>query len=115
MAKSPKVPSEREPNLSPKRRSKPFKTQEDREKHLASLAMDRAEERLRNGTATSAEILHFLKLGSSQAQEDLKKTKNENKLIEAKVSNIKSQEKREEVYQKAIDAFKKYSGSLGYD
>ena len=49
---------------STKRRSKPASTPEAREQQLISAAYDLVEERILNGTATSQELVHFLKLGS---------------------------------------------------
>ena len=43
-------------------------TPEAREKQLIALAIDVAEEQMRNGTASSQVISHFLKLGSTRAQ-----------------------------------------------
>ena len=49
---------------STNRRSKPASTPEAREQQLISAAYDLVEERILNGTATSHELVHFLKLGS---------------------------------------------------
>ena len=48
---------------------------EGRENELIALAYDAAEERIRNGTASSQEIVHFLRLGSEKermAQEEMR-------------------------------------------
>lgn len=78
---------------------------EAREDYLISLAMKRAEERLLNGTASSSEIVHFLKLASEKEQLELR-------LLKAKADQIDSEAKSEVLYQQAIDAMKSYSGSL---
>lgn len=48
------------------RRSRKALTPEDREQQLIAAAYDLAEERILNGTATSQEIVHFLKLGTQE-------------------------------------------------
>ena len=62
---------------SEKKPLRPALTPEARENQLIQLAMDRAEEQLLKGTASSQVITHFLKLGSTREkleQESLKKT-----------------------------------------
>ena len=54
----------------PKSNRRKALTPEAREKQLIALAMDVAEERLRNGTASSQEVTHFLKLGSMREQKE---------------------------------------------
>ena len=111
MARTHQDESSREPYASPKRKSKPARTQEAREKQLVSLAMDAAEAQLRSGKASSQVITHFLKLGTVQAQLDLEKTRHENELLKAKTDNIKSLERSEKKYEAAIAAMRKYTGA----
>lgn len=82
-----------------------------REKQLTNLAMDLAEKQLREGTATSQVITHFLKLGSETDLLQRDKLRNENKLLEAKVEQIAAQTRIEEMYLEATEAMKKYTGS----
>lgn len=96
-------------NLS-SRKIKPAATVEGRENQLTALAMDLVEERLRNGTATSAETVHFLKLGSTEARLKKEILKEEKKLMTAKTEALESQKKSEELFASAIKAFKEYSG-----
>ena len=49
----------------------PAQSDDERERQLINLSMDAAEARIRAGVATSAEICHFLKLGSQRAYESL--------------------------------------------
>lgn len=84
---------------------------EARENQMISLAMDLVEERLKNGTASSAETVHFLRLGSTKQREEIEKLKAEVKLAEAKVEVLESSKHSEELYQEAIKAFKSYNGS----
>lgn len=90
---------------------------ESRENQLIALAVDRAEEMLINGTASSQIIAHYLKLASSQKEKelDLKIKERELELIEAKTENLKASAKMEEVYEKAMRAFSDYSGNKSCD
>lgn len=47
-------------------KSRPATTPEARENQLIALAMDEAERKIREGTASSQLICHFLKLGSEK-------------------------------------------------
>lgn len=82
-----------------------------RESELVSLAMDAAEQQLRDGTATSQVIVHFLKLGTVEKQLELEKIKLENRLLEVKAENIKAQERSEAIMSEAMAAFRTYSGN----
>nr|DAH12818.1 MAG TPA: hypothetical protein [Caudoviricetes sp.] len=94
-----------------KRKIKPAETPEARENQLISLAYDVAEKRLLDGSATSQEVVHFLRLGSVKAREELVKLRNENELLKAKTKAIESAENVEVLYKEAIEAMKAYSGS----
>lgn len=97
------------------RQSRPALTPENREKQLVSLAIDLAEEQLRDKTASSQVISHFLKLGSTRDQLERQKLEAENELLRAKAENLQSQKKVEELYEEALQAMKTYSGQLGGD
>jgi len=89
---------------------RPALTPEGRENQLISLAMDLVEQRLRDGTATSQEVTHFLRLGSPMNRLEEEKLKKEIELLEAKKSDLESREKVEELYSEAMKAFGIYSG-----
>lgn len=93
-----------------RRRRRPT-TAEERERQLTALAYDAMEERIRNRTATAAELIHFAKLGTAQAELEKKKLENENKLLNARVENLASQARIEELYSNALDAMRAYSGN----
>lgn len=95
---------------TPKSNRRKALTPEAREKQLIALAMDVAEERLRNGTASSQEVTHFLKLGSMREQKELEMLDQQKELMGAKVENLHAQQKSEELFVKAIKAFRGYSG-----
>ena len=82
---------------------------------MIALAMDVVEERLRNGTASSQETTHFLKLGSIKERKELALLEQELELKKAKTEAIQSAKRVEELYSKALDAMRSYSGSSGDD
>lgn len=89
---------------------KPALTPEARENQLIALAMDRAEEQLRNGTASSQVIAHFLKLGSTKERLEKQILAEQKKLVEAKTENLQSTKHSAELLDKALKAFSTYSG-----
>lgn len=91
-------------------KSRPAYTPEARENQLISLAYDLAEERLRNGTATSQEVVHFLRLGSVKERKELALMDRELELKVAKTEALQSAKRMEELYVNAINAMKSYSG-----
>lgn len=92
-------------------KSLPASTPEEREQQVISLAYDLAEQQIRNGTASSQVITHFLKRGSIQSELELEKLKKENALLEAKKNVLESAQRSEELFAEAIKAMKKYRGS----
>lgn len=95
----------------PKKKLRPALTPQSRENQMISLAMDLVEQRLRDGTATSQETTHFLKLGSEKERLEREKLAEENKLLRAKTENLQSQKNSEELFKEAIKAMKAYSGN----
>ena len=99
---------------SPKRRP-PATTPEARENQMIALAMDVAEERLRNRTASSQEVTHFLKLGSVAARKELLLLEQEVELKKAKTEAIQSAKRIEELYSDALTAMSRYKGERRSD
>jgi hypothetical protein len=95
-----------------KRKLKPAATPEAEENQMISLAIDLAKKQLMEGTASSQVITHFLKLGSTKEKLELEKLKQENRLLEAKTESLESAKRVEELYKKAMDAFKGYRSSI---
>lgn len=93
------------------RRRRPATTDEGREHQLISLAADLAEKQLINGTASSQVITHFLKLASTREKLEQERLQRENLLLSAKVEQIASSTRMEELYAKAIGAMREYSGN----
>lgn len=96
---------------SKKQTRPPATTPEIRENQLISLAVDLAEKQLRNGTATSQVITHYLKLATTREQLEKAKLEKETTLLGAKVEAIESAKRVEELYTKALIAMKTYSGN----
>lgn len=88
----------------------PARTLEGREKEVVSLAVDLAEQQLRDGTASPSVITHYLKLGTTSYQLELEKLRHENELLQAKTENLKSLGRMEELYAEAIESLRKYQG-----
>lgn len=100
---------------SPSKRRAPALTPEARENQLIALAVDCVEERMRNGTASAQEYIHFLRLASVKEQLELEKLKRENELLAAKKESLESARRLEDAYTKAIEAMKSYTGAQSDD
>lgn len=98
-----------------KRKIRPALTPEARENQLIALAVDLVEKRLIEGTASSQETTHFLKLGSTKNQLEMEKLREENKLLQARTEALQSAKKSEELFNEAIKAMQRYSGNGGND
>lgn len=85
-------------------------TIEGREDQMISLAIDLAEKQLREGTASSQVITHYLKLGSTKERLEKEILGEQKKLIVAKTDALQSAKRVEELYAQAMDAMKRYSG-----
>lgn len=89
---------------------RPATTLEGRENQLVSLAVDLAEKQLVEGTASAQVISHYLKLGSTRELLEQDRLQNENELLRAKVQNMASAKRVEELYEAALHAMKTYAG-----
>lgn len=89
-------------------------TPEARENQLIALAIDLAEQQLRDGTASSQVITHYLKLGSTKDRLEKEILAKQKDLLEAKTEAIKSQQRVEELYSNALQAMRIYSGQVDY-
>lgn len=97
------------------KRSRPALTPESREKQMISLAVDLAEQQLKDGTASSQVITHYLKLASMKEKLERERLVEENKLLRAKTEAIASAKNVEKLYSDAITAMKRYGGYDGDD
>jgi hypothetical protein len=88
----------------------PATTPETRQNQLVSAAYDLAESQIKEGNASAQVITHFLKLGTSREKLELKKLEQENALAAAKVEQLQSAARVEELYKNALDAMRAYQG-----
>lgn len=90
------------------RKCPPAMSPEARENQLIALAYDETERRIRSGKASSQELVHFLRMGSSKERQELEIQEMRKELMEAKTEAIRSQQRQEELLEKAIEAFTSY-------
>lgn len=100
----------RKPETKSSKTRPPATTPEARENQLISLAVDLVEKRLINGSASSQETTHFLKLGSTQAKLEKAELEQRIELAKAKTEAIHSAKRQEELFAKALRAMRSYQG-----
>lgn len=93
---------------TPKRR--PALTPEGRENQMVALAINLAEQQLREGTASSQVITHYLKLGSMREKLERERLEEENKLLRAKTEAFEAQKESRIQYEQILRALKNYNG-----
>lgn len=92
------------------KKMRPALTPEARENQMISLAVDLAEQQLRDGTASSQVITHYLKLGSTKERIEKEILEKQKDLITAKTESLQSTKRIEELYANALNAMRNYSG-----
>lgn len=92
------------------RKNRPPLTPEAKESQMISLAHDLAEKQLREGTASSQVITHFLKMGSEKERLEREKLEEENRLLKAKTKALANTEEIKVLYEKALKAMRSYAG-----
>ena len=90
---------------------RPALTPEARENQLIYLATELAEQQLRDGTASSQVITHYLKLGTQKERIEREILEKQKDLITAKTEALQSTKRIEELYAEAISAMRRYSGN----
>ena len=90
------------------KKMRPALTPEARENQM--IAMDLAEQQLRDGTASSQLITEFVKRGSTKARLEKEILQEQKELMAAKTENLKSAQRIEELYADAIKAMRTYAG-----
>lgn len=93
-----------------KKKRPPARTPEARENQMIGLSMDLAEKQLRDGTASSQVITHFLKLASVKDGLERDILRQQKELMQAKTEAIRDSKKVDELYKNALDAMRSYSG-----
>lgn len=94
----------------PSPRNRPAIDPDARQNQLIALAVDLAEQQLRDGTASSQVITHYLKQASVRERLENERLQEENKLLRAKTEQLKSEKRSEELIEEALKAFKNYAG-----
>lgn len=95
----------------PANRRPPATTPEGRENQMIMLAVDLAEKQIREGTASSQVISHYLKLGTTRERLEQQKLEHENALTMARIESLASASTQEELYKEALKAMSKYTGN----
>lgn len=104
------MPAKRRRSEPEKSHRRPATTPEGRENEVVSQAIDLAEQQIRDGTASSQVITHFLKLGSTREMLEQERLRHENELTKVKIESLESQKRVEELYIEALNAMRSYTG-----
>lgn len=88
----------------------PARTPEEQESRNVQYANALAEKQLKEGSASSQVISHFLKVGSTRERYERIILEKEIELLNAKTEAIKSQKRVEELYASALEAMRSYNG-----
>lgn len=123
MARKPKTMEE--PNLYPLEVSENIPTfvgegykpidPDARTQQMISLAVDLAEQKLRDGTATSQIIEHYLKLAAKRTDLDIQIAEQQLALMRAKTAAIESDNSEKRDYAQVLEAMREYNGIGEYD
>lgn len=100
---------------NPQSHRKPATTPEAIQNRLIALAHDEAERQLMAGIASSQIVTQLLKMGGKREEYELEKLKQETHLASAKVVAMESAVRAEELFEKAMDAFRGYQPSMDDD
>lgn len=85
-------------------------TEEGRINNCINLAYNLAEKRLIEGTATSQEVTHFLKMGTMKERLEIENLRHDIELKKAKTEALESSKRIESLYTEAIEAMREYNG-----
>ncbi len=80
------------------------------ENEMIALAVREVEYRIRTHTASSQELVHYLRMSSEKERLEREKLEAEVELQKVKAAAIESGKHMEELYNNAINAMKLYSG-----
>lgn len=86
-----------------------------REQQMIGLAVDLAEQKLRDGTATSQIIEHYLKLAATKTTLDIELAKQQLMLMQAKTEAINADNSAKRDYEEVLRAFRSYGGDEEYN
>jgi len=75
-----------------------------------AAAFDLVEKRIHDGSASAQETVHFLRLGTTRERLEQEKLHNELGVLQARVKEMENRRSGEDMYNKALAAFRGYSG-----
>lgn len=85
-------------------------TPEGRENELINMAYEEVAMRIHDHTATAAELVHFLKMGSERERLEREDKEAEMELKRVKKVAIEEGRSMESIAKEAMEAFKRYAG-----
>lgn len=97
-------------SVEPLKTLRPATSQEARVAQLVSLAYDRVEQRLLDGTASGQEITALIKLGSEKTKLEQEKLRHETEVLKSKKEVLDAAKRTDEMYDKAMAAMRTYVG-----
>lgn len=103
-------------NGAPKtpRKRRAATTPEARENQLINLAVDRAEQMLRDGSAPTPVITHYLALATTKKKLENKKLEAEVEVLHSRIAGMEQERESQVSYQAVIEALRKYSGQEAF-
>ena len=75
---------------------------------MIALAVEQAEKMLREGTAPTQVVLHYLKLGASREKMEQELIAKQLELANAKIESLQAAKDRNDMYKAAMEAFMSY-------
>lgn len=91
-------------------RARPARTPEERQAQLVNLAIDEAERQISKGIASSQIITHYLKLATVREEVEVERIRGDIELQKAKAEALAGQQRQEEMFKRAVAAFRGYQG-----
>lgn len=88
----------------------PALTPDGRDQQLTSLAYRLVEQRLRDGTASAQETVHFLRLATRETRLKEEKLRHETALLESKKDEIDHARQQDVDYKNVIKHLRRYQG-----
>lgn len=89
---------------------RPGLTPDAEENQCIAMAYNLVKQRLADGSASSQETTHFLKMGSSKTRREIERLEEENKLLRARTKQIEDEKDMKQMYLDAIKAITSYQG-----
>ena len=108
----PKIDETSTNSKKKKAKKLPPRSPEALEQRMINLSMRQAEQMLEEGRAPAQIVVHFLKLATEKTKYENEKLKADAEMSRTKSQVLRSQEHSEELYEKAMEAFKSYGGNV---